>query len=147
MADRLGLSVEGLFDAAARLQRSGHMRRYAAILYHRKAGYRANGMAVWKVPVEDVPIIGPRMASFRAVSHCYQRPVYPDWPYNLFTMIHAHTPDECQQIIDAIQTETGIAEYAVLYSTTEYRKARVRYFDPALDDWEAKHLLTPAVAD
>jgi DNA-binding Lrp family transcriptional regulator len=145
MAGRLDLSVPALFDEAARLTRSGHLRRYAAILYHRKAGFRANGMAVWKVPVEDVPAIGPRMASFRAVSHCYQRPVYPDWPFNLFTMIHAQTAEDCQQIIDAIQAETGIAEYAVLYSTTEYRKARVKYFDPALDSWAAEHL-TAALA-
>lgn len=145
MAERLGLSESALFDEAARLQRSGHLRRYAAILYHRKAGFRANGMAVWKVPVEDVPAVGPVMASFRAVSHCYQRPVYPDWPYNLFTMIHAQTPEECQQIIDAIQAETGIVEYAVLYSTTEYRKTRVRYFDPALDAWAAAHVGEAAV--
>jgi siroheme decarboxylase len=145
MAERLGTTAPGLFAHAARLKASGHLRRYAAILYHRKAGFRANGMAVWKVPVEEVPVVGPKMAGFRAVSHCYQRPVYPDWPYNLFTMIHAHTPEECQAIIDAIQRETGIAEYAVLYSTTEYRKVRVKYFDPALEEWERRHL-SPAVA-
>jgi DNA-binding Lrp family transcriptional regulator len=140
MAARLGTTPDGLFAHAARLQASGHLRRYAAILYHRKAGYRANGMAVWKVPVDDVPVIGPKMASFRAVSHCYQRPVYPDWPYNLFTMIHAHTPEECQAIIDAIQAETGVQEYAVLYSTTEYRKVRVRYFSDEFVRWEVEHL-------
>jgi DNA-binding Lrp family transcriptional regulator len=121
------------------------LRRYAAILYHRKAGFRANGMAVWKVPVEQVAVVGPKMASFRAVSHCYQRPIYPDWQYNLFAMIHAHTNDECQAVIDAIQRETGIQEYAVLYSTTEYRKVRVKYFDPAMEHWEREHV-RPALA-
>jgi DNA-binding Lrp family transcriptional regulator len=145
MAARLGTSVPGLFAHAARMKANGHLRRYAAILYHRKAGFRANGMAVWKVPVEQVPVVGPKMAGFRAVSHCYQRPIYPDWPYNLFTMIHAHTEAECQAIIDAIQRETGISEYAVLYSTTEYRKVRVKYFDPALEEWERQHV-RPAVA-
>lgn len=143
-AARLGVTVPELIDHAGRLQASGHLRRYAAILYHRKAGFRANGMAVWKVPVDDVPRIGPMMAQFRAVSHCYQRPVYPDWPYNLFAMIHAHTADECQAIIDAIQAATGIDEYTVLYSTTEYKKVRVRYFDEALVQWEIDNLGQPA---
>ena len=147
IADRLGTTVDGLFADAASLQRSGHLRRFAAILYHRKAGFRANGMAVWKVPVEAMPEIGPKMASFRAVSHCYQRPIYPDWPYNLFTMIHAHTAEECQAVIDAIQAETGISEYAVLYSTTEYRKVRVKYFDPSLEAWERQHLGVAVGAD
>jgi DNA-binding Lrp family transcriptional regulator len=143
MAGRLGTTVTGLLDHATRLKASGHLRRYAAVLSHREAGFRANGMVVWQAPVEVVPEIGPRMASFRAVSHCYQRPTYPDWPYTLFTMIHGHTAAECQAVIEAIQRETGIQEYAVLYSTTEYRKVRVRYFDPALDVWERAHLRLP----
>ena len=147
MADHLDITVEGLFERAARLKASGHLRRYAAILYHRKAGFRANGMAVFRVPVDDVPEIGPKIANFRAVSHCYQRPVYPDWPYNLFAMVHAHTPDECQAIINAIVTETGADDYVVLYSTTEYRKVRVKYFDPALEQWEREHIATPVGAD
>ena len=140
IAARLGTTVQGLFDHAARLQASGHLRRYAAILYHRKAGFRANGMAVWKVPVDDVPRVGPLMAQFRAVSHCYQRPVYPDWPYNLFSMIHAHTADECQAIINAIQAATGIDEYTVLYSTTEYKKVRLRFYTDDYVRWEIEHL-------
>jgi hypothetical protein len=64
------------------------MRRFAAVLYHRSAGFVYNGMGVWKVPEDDVESVGQLMAAYRGVSHCYQRPTYPDWPYNLFSMTH-----------------------------------------------------------
>jgi DNA-binding Lrp family transcriptional regulator len=140
MAARLGATVPDLFAHAERLKASGHLRRFAAILYHRKAGFRANGMAVWKVPEDDVARVGPLMAQFRAVSHCYQRPVYPDWPYNLFAMVHARTNDECQAIIDSIKDATGIEDYITLYSTTEYKKVRVSYFSDDFIRWEIEHL-------
>ena len=73
---------------AAELQETGQMRRFAAVLYHRSAGFTANGMGVWKVPDERVDEMGQLMAAYRGVSHCYQRPTYPDWPYNLFSMTH-----------------------------------------------------------
>jgi hypothetical protein len=80
------------------------------------------------------------MAHFTSVSHCYQRPTYPDWPYSVFSMIHARTVEECELVADAISAETGIVDRAMLYSSTEYRKIRLRYFTPELDEWEARHL-------
>lgn len=139
-AAALGVSVGSLLERAAALQAQGYMRRFAAVLHHREAGFRANAMGVWKVPPERVEELGPRFASFNAVSHCYQRPVYPDWPYNLFTMIHGRTAADCQKVIDAISAETGILEYAVLYSTKEYKKTRVPYFTAAEEAWERKYL-------
>lgn len=131
--------VELLAWAAGAIER-GQLRRIAAVLHHRKAGFRANGMAVWKVPAERLDEVGDRMAHFTAVSHCYQRPTYPDWPYNVFSMIHARTTEECEQIAEAIAADTGVHERAMLYSSTEFRKIRLRYFTPELDEWEATHL-------
>ena len=139
-AQSLGVTVEALLQQAARFQERGYMRRFAAVLHHREAGFRANAMGVWKVPPDRVDALGPTFASFNAVSHCYQRPVYPDWPYNVFTMIHGRTPADCQQVIQAISAATGIDEYAVLYSTKEYKKTRVPYFTAAEAAWEQKHL-------
>lgn len=136
----LGISVEALLGQAARFQEQGYMRRFAAVLHHREAGFRANAMGVWKVPPEQVDELGPKFASFNAVSHCYQRPIYPDWPFNVFTMIHGRSPAECQKVIDAISAATGITEYAVLYSTKEYKKTRVPYFTAAEEAWERNNL-------
>ena len=140
IAERIGTDEAGLFEAAEDLQRRGFLRRFAAILYHRKAGFKANGMGVWAVPPDDVLQTGQKMATFSAVSHCYQRPTYPDWPYNVFTMVHGRSEDECEEILRAISQATGVSNYISLYSTREYKKTRVRYFTPEMEEWEAKHL-------
>ncbi len=137
-AQSLGIDQEHLLSEAERLQQQGHLRRFAAILRHRKAGFTSNGMAVWAVPPELAESVGPQMASFRSVSHCYLRPTYPDWPYNIFTMIHARNKAECEATADAIQEATGVTERAMLYSSTEFRKIRLRYFEDDLDGWEAR---------
>lgn len=129
LAERAGMGEDALISTAQDFLGRGIMRRYAAVLHHRRAGYTANAMAVWAVPEEQVEYVGPIMASFRAVSHCYQRPTAPDWPYSMFTMIHGQSRDECAAVVQAIVRETATSEYAVLYSTKEYKKARVRYFD------------------
>jgi len=144
MAERLGLGTAELFAAARDLERRGFLRRIAAIMYHRKAGFRSNAMGVWKVPPGRVNEVGPRMASFAAVSHCYERPVYPDWPYSIFTMVHGRTDDECKAILQAISTATGISEYRELYSTREYKKVRLRFFTDDYAEWEAKYMLSGA---
>lgn len=143
-AQRLGLTEEELLEQAGRLINSGHLRRIAAILYHRRAGYAANGMAVWKVPQYRAYEVGEQMATFSVVSHCYLRPTYPDWPYNIFTMLHGRKVNDCEQVAHAISEATGVAEYAMLYSSKEYKKTRVRYFTPELAEWEEKYLQTPA---
>jgi DNA-binding Lrp family transcriptional regulator len=140
MAARLGYSEEELFGHARDLLERGFLRRYAAILYHRKAGFKSNAMGVWSVPSERIGEVGLQMASFAAVSHCYQRPTYPDWPYTVFTMVHGNSDEQCEQILAAISQATGITDYRSLYSTREYKKTRVRYFTPEMAEWEAKYL-------
>jgi DNA-binding Lrp family transcriptional regulator len=137
-ARQVGLTQDELFVETSRLQRQGHLRRFAAILRHRVAGFGANGMAVWQVPDEQTEAIGPVMASFRSVSHCYRRPTYADWPYSIFTMIHARSRAECEETADAIAEATGITERRMLYSSTEFKKIRLRYFTDDLDGWETR---------
>ncbi|MDO8673709.1 MAG: Lrp/AsnC family transcriptional regulator [Dehalococcoidia bacterium] len=129
VAAALGMSEEDLLMAARHLEAAGVMRRFAAVLRHRQAGFSANGMGAWVVPEETIEEVGPIMASFPQVTHCYQRPSYPDWPYNMFTMIHARSRPECEAIAAEIADKTGIGEYRILYSTKEYKKVRVKYFE------------------
>ena len=138
-ADALGLPVERLLEHLEGMRERGALRRVAAILYHRRAGFSANGMGVWKVPEERIDEIGPRMASYRGISHCYQRPTYPDWPYSVFTMAHGRSKEECDAILDRIAEDTGIEERAVLYSSTEFKKIRLLYFTDDHKRWEAEH--------
>jgi len=137
-AERAGLAQEPFLEHLREMRERKLLRRVAAILYHRRAGFSANGMGVWKVPEERVLETGSRMAAFRGISHCYQRPTYPDWPYSIFTMAHGRSKEECDAILDAIAQDTGIEERATLYSSTEFKKIRLLYFTDDFKRWEAE---------
>lgn len=140
LAAELGVSFDALKAMHDDFIATGRMRRFAAVLHHRKAGFGANAMGVWAGPQGDsveLERLGAVMAAFRAVSHCYERPSYPDWPYNLFTMIHGKNEEECRQTLAAISEATGLTDYQALFSTKEYKKVRVRYFTDAEANWEA----------
>jgi siroheme decarboxylase len=135
-AERLGVGQDEVLRRLESLREREGLRRVAAILYHRRAGFSANGMGVWKVPEEDVLETGIRMAAFRGISHCYQRPTYADWPYSVFTMAHGRSKEECDAILDSIAAATGITERATLYSSTEFKKVRMLYFTDDFRRWE-----------
>ncbi|HEY5429550.1 MAG TPA: Lrp/AsnC family transcriptional regulator [Solirubrobacteraceae bacterium] len=138
-AAALGISQERLLAHLREMQERKLLRRVAAILFHRRAGFSANGMGVWKVPDDRIMELGMRMASFRGISHCYQRPTYQDWPYSVFTMAHGRSKEECDAILDSIAADTGIADRATLYSSTEFKKIRLLYFTDEYRDWEREH--------
>lgn len=140
-AAELGISTEQMLERLRGMVDRKILRRVAAILYHRRAGFSANGMGVWKVPDADIMEVGARMASFRGVSHCYQRPTYEDWPYSVFTMAHGRSKEECNAVLDSIAEDCGIGPdgRATLYSSTEYKKIRLRYFTDEYSAWEAEH--------
>jgi DNA-binding Lrp family transcriptional regulator len=138
-ASELGMPVRALLDHLEDMRERRALRRVAAILFHRRAGFSANGMGVWKVPDERILELGPRMAAFRGISHCYQRPTYPDWPYSVFTMAHGRSREECDAILDTIAADTGIEERRTLYSSTEFKKIRLLYFTDAHREWEAQY--------
>jgi DNA-binding Lrp family transcriptional regulator len=139
-AEALGVPQQKLLDHLAGMQERKLLRRVAAILYHRRAGFSANGMGVWRVPEERIMELGPRMAAYRGISHCYQRPTYEDWPYSVFTMAHGRSKEECDAILDAIAADTGIEDRATLYSSTEFKKIRLLYFTEEFKEWEAARL-------
>jgi siroheme decarboxylase len=138
-AERLSISTEQLLEHLRGMRERGLLRRVAAILFHRRAGFSANGMGVWKVPETRIMELGPRMAAFRGISHCYQRPVYQDWPYSIFTMAHGRSQQECDAILDSISAQTGVEERSTLYSSTEFKKVRLLYFTGDYEAWERAH--------
>jgi DNA-binding Lrp family transcriptional regulator len=140
-AAELGIGTEELLGRLRGMVERKLLRRVAAILFHRRAGFSANGMGVWKVPDEEILETGRKMASFRGISHCYQRPTYEDWPYSVFTMAHGRSKEECDAILDSIAGECGMGpeDRATLYSSTEYKKIRLHYFTDEYARWEAEH--------
>jgi DNA-binding Lrp family transcriptional regulator len=136
----LGVEEQDVLDMLRSFKERKLMRRFAAVMNHRSAGFKANAMGVWAVPDDELDAIGPQMAGFAAVSHCYRRPTYDDWPYSVFTMVHGRSSRDCEATIDAIRTETGVDEYCLLWSIKEYKKVRVRYFTPEWDEWRQANL-------
>lgn len=127
-SNRLGITEKQLFEKMKYYETIGVMRRFAAILRHRQVGFTANGMIVWKVPQERIVEVGEKLGSFPQVSHCYERPTYPDWPYNVFSMIHCKTHAEANEMAKVIQDQIHVEEYRILFSSREFKKTRVEYF-------------------
>jgi len=138
-AAAVGITQEALLEHLESMRERKALRRVAAILFHRRAGFSANGMGVWNVPEERIMEVAPLMASFRGISHCYQRPTYEDWHYSVFTMAHGRSKEECDAILESIAGETGIDDWRTLYSSTEFKKIRLLYFTDEHRRWEAEH--------
>jgi DNA-binding Lrp family transcriptional regulator len=127
-ANNLGITENELFEKMKHYEDNGIMRRFAAILRHRKVGFTANGMIVWKVPEDRISEVGEKLGAFPQISHCYERPTYSDWPYNVFSMIHCKTQDEAHEMAKTIQDQINVDEYRILFSSREFKKIRVEYF-------------------
>ena len=127
-ANSLNITEDALFEKMKYYESIGVMRRFAAILRHRQVGFTANGMIVWKVPENRILEVGQTLGSFPQISHCYERPTYPDWPYNVFSMIHCKTQDEAFEMARTIQNQINVDDYKILFSSREFKKTRVEYF-------------------
>jgi DNA-binding Lrp family transcriptional regulator len=138
LASELGISEGGLFKTIHSFLARGYLRRIAAILHHRRAGFAANAMVVWQIPEEKQDEIGSQMALFREVSHCYKRPVYTEFPYALYTMIHAPKISDCEEVASRIEQKVGPWPRLSLLSTKEYKKVRLKYFTKELDEWRER---------
>ncbi len=138
-AQQAGVSVTELLTAAERFLARKQMRRFSAVLRHRSAGMNANVMGVWAIDPDDAVRVGEALAQFRCVSHCYLRPTYSDWPFNIFTMIHARTRDEADRLLAELAAAARPRQQAALWSLREFKKVRVRYFTNETAQWEQQH--------
>ncbi len=137
LARTSAMSADVIISLGRSLLQRGVMRRFGAVIQMRKPGFSASAMCVWVVPADKADEYGMKMAQSRAVSHCYLRPVYVDWPYNLYTIVHGRSIEECESIINDLAVDTGLEEKCALYPTKEYKKARLSFFAPEAEEWEA----------
>jgi len=140
IARKIGMEEEELLNTLRSLRDRGIIRRFSAILYHRRVGFRANGMVVWRVPPERVEEVGRYLSSFRSVSHCYERTTNGIWRYNLFSMVHGKERDEVTDFVGRVSGEIGIGDYRILFSKREFKKRRVELFSEAFYEWERNNL-------
>lgn len=140
------IDPDDLLAAAKALHKRGQIRRLTAIAVPRKSGFVASTLGVWVVPPEKADEVGAKFAQHRAVSHCFLRPTYDDWPFNLYTTVHARSVDECESVIHDLAIDHGLTRKQTLFPTREYKKARLQYFSREGEQWEEAHGAREAVA-
>ncbi len=128
IAQRLGLFEDELMTKINEMIGNGIIRRFGAALRHQELGYTANAMVVWDVPEERAASIGRLLAGLAEVTHCYQRPRRPGWSFNIFTVIHGQTRDQCEQLAAIMSEKIDVPNYKLLFSTTELKKSSMQYF-------------------
>jgi DNA-binding Lrp family transcriptional regulator len=128
IAQHLGITQRELLKKIRQLKNEGYIRRFGATIRHRNSGFSANAMVVWRVPEEKIEQVGQSMATFKEVTHCYHRRPQQDWNYNLFTMVHGSSEEQCRRIVEKISQVTTINDYRLLFSQKELKKTTMRYF-------------------
>ena len=129
VAQKVGILEEELLETLRKWMEKGVIRRFGATMRHQLVGIEANAMSAWRVPDEDVERLGKIIASYKEVTHCYERPSPGgDWPYNLYAMIHGTSVEECQRVASAISERTQIEDYLLLFSHEENKKESMQYF-------------------
>lgn len=141
-----GVTSEELLTSAHALHKRGQMRRFSAVVTPRKSGFAASALGVWVVPQDRADEYAAKLVPHRAVSHCFLRPVYDDWPYNLYTTVHARSVDECESVINDLAADSGLTNRQSLYPTKEYKKVRVSFFSRDAEDWESTRSVDRAAA-
>ncbi len=130
VAKRIGISEEGVIERISSMQESGVIKRMGIIVRHHELGYTANAMVVWDVPEERVEEVGEKIGSKSCVTLCYQRPRrLPDWPYNLFCMIHGQKRERVLSFIETMVKEEGLEDipHKVLFSGRRFKQRGARY--------------------
>ncbi|PID40192.1 MAG: AsnC family protein [Proteobacteria bacterium] len=136
LAQGLGITEEKFIQTLQQLTDRGVIRRFGATLRHQKSGFRANAMTAWQVDEGRIEAVGHIMASFPAVSHCYRRDPADGWPYNLYTMIHGKSEDECRETARRMAEKAGVTTYQLLFSRKELKKISMTYFPDVLEDMD-----------
>lgn len=125
---RLGLSEEAVLEKLQAFKDSGHLKRLGAAIRHQRVGFAGNALVAWRVPEDRLDEVGRTLAGFKEITHCYQRVTRPGWPYNLYTMVHKPTRDECAGLVRRLAEQVGVDDYLVLFSDRELKRTSMTYF-------------------
>ncbi|MCR5756365.1 MAG: AsnC family transcriptional regulator [Selenomonas sp.] len=128
LAEQVGVSEEIFMERVKAMQAEKKIRKMGAVLCHREVGFKANVLVAWVVPAARLDEIAQQMAASPSVTHCYDRNTAPGWPYNLYTMVHGRSREECEQVVRDLGAHCQVSEHAMLYSKHEWKKTAMKYF-------------------
>ncbi len=127
LAEQMGIREADIIERIEELQIKGAIRRWGAVLRHHQAGYRFNAMVAWKVEKANIDETGRNVSECPQISHCYLRQVPNEFPYELFTMIHARSEAELLSIIEKTARDNSLRDYIIIKSLREFKKASMKY--------------------
>lgn len=127
LASKLGIEENKLLSRINYYKKKGILRKFSAVINHRKIGFTHNAMVVWNVPDRFIKKAGNLIAASSYVSHCYQRKKASGWNYNLYAMVHEKSKNACISAVRRIAKNIGSRDYKVLFSSKEYKKRSVKY--------------------
>lgn len=127
LAELLGVSEDEIIRRLTMMKTAGKLKRIGAILRHQKSGYIANAMVVFKVPETTIEEIGEALAQSSLVSHCYERKAHPQWPYNLYAMLHSTETSKIEEFVRTFTTTHAIQVYDILFSQEELKKTSMTF--------------------
>lgn len=128
LAEQVGVSEEIFLERVKAMRESKKIRKMGAVLRHREVGFTANVLVAWEVPADRLDEIAGQMAACPSVSHCYDRNTAPGWPYNLYTMVHGHSREECEKVVAELGKACLVSSHVMLYSKYEWKKTAMKYF-------------------
>jgi DNA-binding Lrp family transcriptional regulator len=146
MARAGGADPEELLSAARQFKTRGQLRKVCAFVQPKRVSFSVSAVGVWEVPERQIERFSAAVNAQKGVTHCYLRPTYEDWPYNVSTTVHGRSVDECEATLDTVARESGISEHRTLFPTREFKRTRITFFAPELDGWESSHLKDSAAA-
>ena len=129
LAEKIGITEEEFLAVVKDLDDRNMIRRFGATLKHQKSGYKANAMVAWCVDEDRVEKVGSTLAAFREITHCYRRNPTPEWKYNLYTMVHAATEEDCRALVQRLSDAAGETDLSILFSRQELKKTSMKYFE------------------
>ena len=128
ISEELGITEEEVLKRIENYKKSGKLRKMGAVLKHRNVGFKTNVLCVWVVPETRFKEVADIMLTEPAITHCYSRTSYPEWPYNFYTMIHGADKKECESIVEKLANKSSLNDYKMLYSFFEWKKESMKYF-------------------
>lgn len=128
IATEVGYTEEEVIDTIKEACHSGIIRRIGLAVRPEKIGYKENALVVWQVKAEQIEEVGTAISQYKEITHCYERECPPDWPYNLFTMMHASNEEQLSELIEEIKNNFGLSNYKIYKTQKEYKKSTMRYF-------------------
>lgn len=140
LSQRLNINENELIEKLRDYRKSGVIRKVGAIIAQRKVGYNYNALVLWNIEEDKIDLFGEKLASYKNISHCYRRTVYPNWNYPIYSMIHCYDENHFKELLKLLKEDETVIEYKILRTEKELKKKRMNFSDLSYREWHETYL-------